>query len=324
MHQAPFVKQPQPTLLGESREVGKSKMSMKEPMRILVLEDDVNMLESLCGVLRHHEYDPRAANNPQDAIDMAKIIPFHLVVSDIRMAGPTDGLGAIRKIKKFQPKVKVVMITGFADDESCRQAIELLVDDYVHKPVRLPVLMEVVQRVLHPPKRSFHPLNELRSWLAAPLKLMEQARAQKVGRLVVLLEEEKHKVLQAFFVAVRAKGITKSAALELWDHLEKLERDWTQLRQPSEEAIQAVGAAYRLVFERLAQFQKTGNIGGAVARDPRAVTRAGFNQLLDLVQSGKLVQEDMLMLLQARLQPERASQLPPALQSVLAELTPSS
>ncbi len=58
-------------------------------------------------------------------------------------------------------------------------------------------------------------------------------------------------ILQAFFVAVRAKGITKSAALELWDHLEKLERDWIQLRQPSEEAIQAVGAAYRLVFERL-------------------------------------------------------------------------
>lgn len=297
---------------------------MKEQLRILVLEDDVNMLESLCGVLRHHDYDPRPASNPQDAVDMAKIIPFHLVVSDIRMAGPTDGLGAIRKIKKFQPKVKVVMITGFADDESCRQAIELLVDDYVHKPVRLPVLMEVVQRVLHPPKRSFNPLNELRSWLAAPLKLMEQARAQKVGRLVVLLEEEKNKVLQAFFVAIRAKGITKSAALELWDHLEKLERDWGGLRSPSEEAIQSVGSAYRLVFERLAHYQKTGNVGGSSSRDPRAVTRSGFNQLLDLVQSGKLVQQDMLMLLQSRLQPEMAAQLPPPLRTLLSELTPSS
>lgn len=296
---------------------------MKEPVPILVLEDDLNMLESLCGVFRFHGYDPRAADDPGTAVDMAKIIPFPLVVSDIRMAGPTDGLGAIRRIKKFRPTAKVIMITGFADDEACRQAIELLVDDYVHKPIKLPVLMEVVERVLRPPSRQFSPLASLRTLLAAPLKLIDQVKAAKVQRMLGLLELEKQKVLQAFFVALRGKGISKSASLDLWDHLEKLEADWLRLPgTPTEEALQALGATYRKVFERLAHFQKTGNVATSSQREPRAVTRAGFATLLDQVQAGRVAQQELLLLLEARLEPAKAVHLTPALQDLLRQLTP--
>lgn len=297
---------------------------MKDLTRVLVLEDDFNMLESLLGVLRFHDYDPRGASDPQEAIDMAKIIPFQLAVSDIRMAGPTDGLGAIRGIKKFQPKIKVIMITGFADDDAARQAVGLMVDDYVHKPIKLQAFMEVVERVLHPPRSPFAPLAGLRKLLAAPIQLMNQAKAQKVGRLVVLLEQEKQRVVQAFFVALRAKGLSKSASLELWDQLEKLEGQWVQLASgPAEESIQALGVSYRKVFERLAHFQETGKVAASPPRDARAVTRQGFNTLLDQVQAGRVAQEELLLLLESRLQPGKATSLPLALQDLLKQLNPS-
>ncbi len=296
---------------------------MKEPVPILVLEDDLNMLESLCGVLRFHGYDPRPADNPDTALEMAKIIPFPLILSDIRMNGSTDGLGAIARIKRFRPKAKVVMITGFADDDACRRAIELMVDDYVHKPIKLPLLMEVVERVLRPPTRQFSPLIGLRSLLAVPLKLIDQVKAGKVQKMLVLLESEKQKVLQAFFVAIRAKGLSKSAALDLWDHLEKLEADWMRLPStPTEEALQAVGVNYRKEFERLAHFQKTGNVASSTARDPRAVARAAFSTLVDQIQAGRIVHEDLLLLLEARLLPDKATSLPPPLQELLRQLTP--
>lgn len=297
---------------------------MKEQVRVLVLEDDLNMLESICGVLRFHEFEPRAAETPEKAIEMAKIIPFELVVSDIRMAGPTDGLGAIRAIKKFRPKIKVVMITGYADDNAARQAVELLVDDYVHKPIKLQVLMEVIQRVLKPPSPRFMALAGLKKLLAAPMELMNQAKVQKVQRLMGLLELEKQKVLQAFFVALRAKGLSKSASLDLWDQLEKLEAGWRKLPStPDEEALQALGIAYRKVFERMAHFQKTGHVASSPPRDGQAVSRAGFSLLVDQVQAGKLVQEDLLMLLESRLEPDKAGQLPPPLQQLFRQLMPS-
>lgn len=296
---------------------------MKEPTPILVLEDDLNMLETLCGVLRYHEYDPRAADNPETAIQMVKIIPFKLILSDIRMAGPTDGLGAIRAIKRFRPQVKVVMITGYADDKACREAIELMVDDYVHKPIKLPVLIEVVQRVLQPPKRQFSPLTGLRSLLAVPMQLMNQAKAQKVQRMLVLLEQEKQKVLLAFFVALRAKGLSKSASLELWDHLEKLEANWLQLPEtPTEEALQALGIAYRKVFERLAYFEKTGNVASSPERSSRAVTRSGFAAMVEQAQAGRVGQDELLLLLEARLQPDKAATLPAPLRQLLQQMTP--
>ena len=296
---------------------------MKEAPRVLVLEDDMNMLETLCGVLRFHNYEPRAAENADTALELAKIIQFNLILSDIRIGGPHDGLAVMKKIKKFQPKARIVMITGYADEDAARRAVEILVDDYVHKPIKLPILMEVVERVLNPPPRQFSPLAGLRSLLAGPMKLMEQAKAQKVQRMLGLLEVEKQKVLQAFFVSLRARGLSKSASLELWDQLEKLEAGWLQLPgTPTEEALQAMGIAYRKVYERMAHYQKTGHVASLPPRDGRAVSRNGFQAMVDIVQAGRVAQEELLLLLEARLKPEKAAALSPDLQGIFKQLMP--
>lgn len=294
---------------------------MAQP-RVLVLEDDLNMLESLCGVLRFNDYDVRAADNPQTALELIKILPFQLVVSDIRLAGPMNGLEAVRQIKRFRPKLKVVMITGYADDQAGREAMELLVDDYVHKPVKLAVLMEVVERVLQPPPSHFSPLVGLRALLEVPMKLMNQAKAARVQRLLGLLEIEKEKVLQAFFVGLRSRSLSKSAALELWDQLEKLEAQWLQLTShPAEESLQQVGIEYRKVFEKMSRYQQSGQVVSSPPRPEGSVTRAGFSGLVDQVQAGKVDPQSLLLLLEARLQPAKSEELNPYLLRLLTHLS---
>ncbi len=295
---------------------------MSEPVRILVLEDDSNMLELLCEALENAGYEPRGARRPEQAVEMARNVPFSLMISDIRMAGPTDGLGAIRGVKKFQPGIKVVVITGYASEDAPRRAIELQVDDYVYKPFRIPVMLEVIRRVLDRRRGLLAPLLELRKWLAAPLKLMDFGNAKRVQHLVNLLEKEKQKVFQGFFVAIRSKHLTRSAALDLWDSLENLEAETAGLPgHPTEAAVLALGSAYRKVFERLGYYEKTGNVVSSGTRSDGQVSRAGFNQLYDQIQSGQVGLEDLTQVLSARLNPARINELSVPQNEVLASLS---
>ncbi|MBN9418269.1 hypothetical protein ABS71_09770 [bacterium SCN 62-11] len=295
---------------------------MSSAARILVLEDDSIMLELLCEALEGAGYEARGAGRPELAVEMSSKIPFELVISDIRMAGPTDGLGAIAAIKKYQPKVKVVMITGYASDDCPRRAIELQVDDYVHKPFRVPAMLDVVRRTLHRRNGILAPLLGLRNLLSAPLRLMEKSNTRRVAQLVVLLEQEKQKVLQGFFVALRSKSISKSAALDTWDQLERLEQMSARLtEQPTEAAVQSVGAAYRKIFERIGYYEKTGHVASAAARQPGQVSRPGFGTVVDKVQAGEIGLEELVQLLLVRSEPRRQAELSVKVQELYRGLT---
>ena len=160
--------------------------AVSEEARILVLEDDANMMELLCEALEEAGYEPRGARRPEAAVEMASKVPFHLMISDIRMAGATDGLGAVARVKKFQPNIKVVVITGYASEDAPARAIGLQVDDYVYKPFRIPALLESVRKTLSRKPGFWTPLLGIRNLLAAPLKLLEQSQQKRSQQLVEL------------------------------------------------------------------------------------------------------------------------------------------
>ena len=103
--------------------------------------------------------------------------------------------------------------------------------------------------------------------------------------------------------------------------MEKLEAGWLQLPgTPTEEALQQMGIAYLKVYERMAYYEKTGNVDSQPPRDGKTVSRNGFQAMVDIVQAGRVAQEELLMLLEARLKPEKDAELPPGLQNILRQL----
>lgn len=295
---------------------------MTDTARILVLEDDSNMLELLCEALEDAGYEPRGARGPEQAVEMARNIPFNLMISDIRMAGATDGLGAIGAVKKYQPNIKVVVITGYASEDAPRRAIQLQVDDYVYKPFRIPVMLQSVRRVLDKRYGIFNTFAGLRNLLVAPVRLLNAASMKRVEQLVKLLDVEKQKVLQAFFVALRSKSLSRSAALEIWDQLETLENQAVQVfMQPAEADLQSLGAGYRKVYERLAYYEKTGHVGSSTSRQPGQVTRPGFARLMEQIQGGELALDDLGRVLEARQNGQKGKALHAPLQELLKSLT---
>ncbi|MHC4248264.1 MAG: sigma-54-dependent transcriptional regulator [Planctomycetota bacterium] len=115
-----------------------------DPLRVLVVDDEETFLEPLLTILRS-EYDVRGASRVAEALRALGDFAPHVVILDIRLPDG-DGLDCLRKMKKAQPDVEAIMVTGFGEVESAVAAMKLGACDYVQKPVEIEKLEEVLRR----------------------------------------------------------------------------------------------------------------------------------------------------------------------------------
>ena len=82
-------------------------------MRILVIDDNSNSLQSLCLVLKDLGHEPRGMEDPVAALAVARKEYFPLIITDIRMPG-LSGLELLTELKNdpFTKPGEVVLITG--------------------------------------------------------------------------------------------------------------------------------------------------------------------------------------------------------------------
>jgi len=100
---------------------------------ILVVEDDPLMLAALEILLEDEGYNVTTASSGIDAIELAKVKEFDLVISDVQMA-EMDGIETLSNVKQQQPSTRSIVITGYASPDVPIQAIKMGVDDYILKP----------------------------------------------------------------------------------------------------------------------------------------------------------------------------------------------
>jgi CheY-like chemotaxis protein len=80
--------------------------------RILIVDDELIMRESLRGWLERDGYEVAAAASGEEALDMLKKTRFDILLVDIKMEG-ISGLEVLRQVKEGDPDVAVVMITAY-------------------------------------------------------------------------------------------------------------------------------------------------------------------------------------------------------------------
>jgi len=115
---------------------------------ILVAEDmDQNFL-LIEAVLRFTEVELIHAVNGQKAIDMVKEIPgINLVLMDIQLPVKT-GYEAISEIRQFRPALPIISFTAFALPREREKSIEAGCVDYLNKPIKPEVLLNVIQKYI--------------------------------------------------------------------------------------------------------------------------------------------------------------------------------
>jgi DNA-binding NtrC family response regulator len=85
------------------------------------------------------------AESGQKALDIMNKLIFDVVVLDVKMPG-LDGIETLREIKKKNPLVEVILLTGHASMESGVEGMNLGAFDYVMKPVNIDDLLEMIRQ----------------------------------------------------------------------------------------------------------------------------------------------------------------------------------
>ncbi len=104
-----------------------------EKTRVLVVDDEEIVRESLSGWLREDGYAVETASDGSVAIEHIKAEPWAVLLVDLKMPG-IDGLQVLEESKKVQPDAQVVIMTAYATVDTAVQAMKKGAYDYLVKP----------------------------------------------------------------------------------------------------------------------------------------------------------------------------------------------
>lgn len=115
-------------------------------MRILLVEDDQTIVETLSEFLGTEQYLVTAVDGQQKALDLVAGQEFDLVLLDIALA-EGNGYAACRGIKEIRD-IPVIFLTASTDEFSVVTGLDLGADDYIGKPFRPRELLSRMKSVL--------------------------------------------------------------------------------------------------------------------------------------------------------------------------------
>ena len=127
--------------------------------RILVVDDDEQILKILEAALRKRGYAPVLEADPIAALELLRSQSFDLVMLDINMPHK-DGFEIYADIKQWRRELPVLFITGYTESFSMRSARVIRMwthefadgnTDVIYKPFKLDVLYEKVEGLIGPP-----------------------------------------------------------------------------------------------------------------------------------------------------------------------------
>jgi len=116
--------------------------------RILVVDDEEEICSVTKSFLTKRNFVVFTALNGTEALALAEKESPQLVLLDLRL-GSESGIDILARIKEFDKKIRVIMVSGSGDDESKRRAKSCGADDYITKPFTAGYLCDVINQKLN-------------------------------------------------------------------------------------------------------------------------------------------------------------------------------
>ena len=117
---------------------------------ILICDDQVNVRESYKLILEN-DYDLVFAMNGQDVLLYLTENKPDLIIMDLKMP-KMDGLTALKELKKIQPTLPVLIVTGYDSVETATTVIQAGATDYIVKPFTREVMAAKMEKVIQAKK----------------------------------------------------------------------------------------------------------------------------------------------------------------------------
>jgi PAS domain S-box-containing protein len=115
---------------------------------ILAIDDQDSQLKIIKEFLEGLGYTVKTAGNQEDALMLLQAFTPDLLIQDMKLAGDVSGLQVYLELRKRLPGVKVLILSGFAEDQEVRKLLELSHGSFLKKPANLPILAQTLRREL--------------------------------------------------------------------------------------------------------------------------------------------------------------------------------
>ena len=118
---------------------------MKEELKVLVVDDEEMLRNLLARILEREGYSVSTASGGKQALACLEKSDFQIMVSDVKMP-EISGFELLKEAKQKFPRLAVVMMTAFGDENTVEQALGLGADGYVAKPFKSNELTSEIAR----------------------------------------------------------------------------------------------------------------------------------------------------------------------------------
>ena len=116
-----------------------------ESYHVLIVDDQKDIRRVLAGGLQTLGHSLKVTEVPsaEEAILMAPRQQFDLIVTDVRLPG-ISGLDMVKRLRKFNPNIKIILLTGASDFQTSKQVEEAGNIAYFYKPIEMSDFLDAV------------------------------------------------------------------------------------------------------------------------------------------------------------------------------------
>jgi DNA-binding response OmpR family regulator len=131
-----------------SRRIRASKAGVMHQVRILLVDDEPNIVLTMPAILRQHGFEVMAVGTVKEALAQITSAQFDVLISDLNIGEPGDGFTVVSEMRRTQPTCITLILTGYPGFDSALEAIRSQVDDYLIKPASIPSLIKLIEQKL--------------------------------------------------------------------------------------------------------------------------------------------------------------------------------
>jgi len=189
------------------------------PSRVLIVDDDRQVLDVLAQLLQARGYDTACVSDVAEARARLEVEPFHLILCDVRLPGES-GLQFAHELATERPQIAIVMVSGLDDGEIAETALEIGVYDYLLKPFSP---NEVFISVANALRRRASRLDDetTRRQLSA---LVAEQRAALADAGIALAEQERQLQTSRRETLYRLARVAEVRNEDMGDHMDRVGR----------------------------------------------------------------------------------------------------
>jgi DNA-binding NtrC family response regulator len=120
---------------------------MSERPKVLLIDDDPGIADTLQRVLAAEGYDVIVRRRGDEGLAVATSEPINVVVTDLRLPG-INGIELTQRLRIARPRLPVILVTAFGTTETAIEATKFGAYDYLLKPFGMPQLIELVRKAV--------------------------------------------------------------------------------------------------------------------------------------------------------------------------------